>query len=75
MGYQVIPSDSARGDFHLPLYEDNHGDYYFSLLPLSVPFPLFTIPNGNPLGNSVLSLKVLYTFQRVYQVIESTHMK
>ena len=75
MGYQVIPSDSTHKDSYPSLYEANHGDYYLSFLPLSVPLSLFTVPNGNPLGNSVLSLKALYTFWGVYQVSESTYMK
>ena len=66
MGYQIILSDSAYGDSHPSLYEGNNWDYYFSLLPFSVPLPLFTVPNENSLGNSVLSLKAFYTFQGVY---------
>ena len=66
MGYQIIPSDSAHEDSYRSLYEGNHGDYYFSLLPFSVPLPLFTVPIRNPLGNSVLSLKTLYNFRGVY---------
>ena len=66
MGYQVIPSDFAQGDSHPFLYEGNHRDSYFSLLPLGVPAPLFTVPNGNPLWDSILSFKVLYTLCGVY---------
>ena len=61
MGYQVISSDSAHGDSHSSLYEGDHQDYHFSLLPPGVPVPLFTVPNGNPLWDSILNFKALYT--------------
>ena len=48
MSYQVIPSDSTYGDSHSSLYEGNHQGYHLSLLPLSIPIPLFTISNGDP---------------------------
>ena len=62
MSYQVIPSDSAYGDSHPSLYESNHRDYNFSLIPLGIPIPLFIVPNGNPLWDSILSFEALYTF-------------
>ena len=74
MGHQVIPSDSTHGDSHPPLYEGNYKDYHFSLLPLCIPVPLFIVPNGNPLWDSILSFKALYTLWGVYQVSKSAHL-
>ena len=70
MSYQVIPSDSTRGNSHSSLYESNHRDYHFSLLPFSEPIPLFTISNGNPLWDSISSFKALWG---VYQMSKSTY--
>ena len=69
MSNQVIPSYSTDRDSYPSLYKGDHKDYYFSLLPYSVPFPLFAIPNRNPRWNSILSFKALYTLWGVYKVI------
>ena len=74
MGYQVIPKNSTHRDSHPSFYEGNHRDYHFSLLSLGIPIPLFTVPNGNPLWDSISSFKAFYTLWGVYQVSKSTHL-
>ena len=69
----LIPNDCAYGDSHPSLYEGNHRDYHFPLLPLSMSIPFFTVSNEDSWGDSILSFKALYTLCRVYQVSESTH--
>ena len=59
MGSNIILGYDAHRDSHPALYEGNHRDYYFSLLPVSVPLPLFTIPNTYPWRNPILGSEVL----------------
>ena len=73
MSPEVIPSDHTHWDSHPSLYEGNHPDYYFSLLPIGVPIPFLTIPNGDSWWDPILSFKALYILHGVYQVSESTH--
>ena len=66
MGPKIIPGYGANRDSHPALYEGNHRDHYFSLLPVSVPLPLFTIPNTYSWKDPILSPKALYSLLGVY---------
>ena len=73
MGSKIIPSDRAHKDPHPPFYKSDYWDYYFSLLPIFVPLPLFTVPYTYFRRDPILGLKILYSFLGVYQTLESTH--
>ena len=45
MGPKVIPGYSIHGNSHPSLYEGNHWDHNFSLLPFFVPLSLLIVPN------------------------------
>ena len=73
MSSKVVPIDGTHGNSHPNLYEGNHWDYYFSLLPIFMPLPLFTVPNAYFLRDPILSFKAHYSLLKVYKTLESTH--
>ena len=73
MSAKVVPSYVAYGNSHPTLYEGNHWDHYFSLLPFFVPLSLLTVSNERSWKNPIQSSKTLYSLLRVYQMSESTH--
>ena len=73
MGPKIIPGYGSHGDSHSAFYEDNHRDYYLSLLPVFMPLSLFTVPDAYFWRDPILSPKVLYPLLRVYQTLKSTY--
>ena len=73
MGPKIVSSNSTHRDPYPSFYEGNHWDYYFSLLPIFVPLPLFIVPYTYFRRDPILGLKILYSFLGVYQTLESTH--
>ena len=72
MNPKVVPGYSTHRNSHPTLYEGNNSDYYFSLLPLLVPFSFLTISNECSWRNPIQSSKTLYSLLGVYQMSEST---
>ena len=73
MGHKIVSSNGTYTDSHPFFYEGNHWDYYFSLLPIFEPLPLFTVPHIYYRMDPILGTKVLYSLLGVYQTLESTH--
>ena len=73
MSSKVIPSDDTHGNSHPILYEGNHWDYHFSLLPFFMPLSFLTVSNAYSWRGPILNPRALYSFLEVYQTLESTH--